>query len=76
MAMNYQNITEQESAYALSSDYEHEYRLWLSTVLKLMVSVTQFPEAPQMLRVAVTVFLKKQLFLDSGTRATCSKNSI
>jgi hypothetical protein len=36
MAMNDENITELESAHALSSDYdyEHEHRLWLSTELK------------------------------------------
>ena len=47
MAMKFENISEPESAYALSSDYdyeyEHEHRLWLSTEL---VSATKFPEEP------------------------------
>jgi hypothetical protein len=34
LAMKYENTTEPKSAYALSSDYEHEHRLWLSTEQK------------------------------------------
>jgi hypothetical protein len=34
MAMKYENTTEPESAYALSSDYKQEHRLWLSTEQK------------------------------------------
>jgi hypothetical protein len=31
LALKYENATEPKSAYALSLDYEHEHRLWLST---------------------------------------------
>jgi four helix bundle protein len=58
MAMKFENTSEPESVYTLSSDYdydydydyehehehEHEHRLRLSTNLQLMVSATKFPE--------------------------------